>query len=67
MTHAVVPARFVVRSALIYSLIMTASSDYLGVGLAGETRFSNFLFNAVMYTIGGFFVGFIGWLAMEPH
>ena len=58
---------FVVRSALIYSLIMTASSDFLGVGLAGETRFANFLFNAITYTIGGFFVGYIGWSAMEHH
>ena len=60
-------ASFVVRSALIYSLIMTAWSDFFGLGLAGETRFANFLFSAIMYTVGGIVVGFIGWSAMEPH
>lgn len=58
-------AGYIVRSALIYSLIMTAASDLFGVGLDGEDRFARFWFNAISYTLGGIVVGVIGWAARE--
>ena len=58
-------ARFIVRTALIYSLIMTAAQDVLGYGFDAENRLSKFLFNAVFYSLGGVFVGYIAWAARE--
>ena len=56
---------FVIRSALIYSLIMTAVQDFFMDSFADEDRLYRFLFNAIFYSIGGVFLGFVGWSSRE--
>lgn len=61
--------RFVIRSALIYSLVMTAGVDLMNeiLGIHVATRFYEFLFSAIWNLSVGIIVGYVGWWSMERN
>ena len=59
--------RFVVRTAMIYSLLMTAAQDFMNYGVSGEPHLSRFVYNAIFYSLGGIFVGYVAWWDRERN
>lgn len=59
--------RFVIRTAMIYSLLMTAAEDFLNYGLTGESHLARFLFNAIFYSAGGIILGCVAWWDREKR
>ena len=58
-------ARFILRSALTFSLTMIGASDVFDHIFYGGARSSTFLSGATFYLVGGIFVGVFGWSSME--